>query len=111
MTDVTGTDGHDLPDDRSGRPARPSPRPAPRPAPRPPPRPPATARPRPRRLAVAGLPRIEPGMLVRVAPAGDRIVLAGGRVVATFAVELERDGARARPVGRVELPDAVHDVV
>lgn len=68
------------------------------------------SRPAPRQLPVKGLPELPRGALVRVTPAGDRILIAYDHVVETHAVAVGSD-VTTRRIGRAELPAIVRDVL
>ncbi len=66
---------------------------------------------RPLRLEVKGLPALQAGALVRVTPAGDRVLIAYGRTVDTYELIVGPDGARARRIGHATLPAAARELM
>jgi hypothetical protein len=71
----------------------------------------AVPRPRPLQLPVEGLPRLGRRSLLRVAPFGDRLVIADDTAVETFAILREGGRAVARRVARATLPGTVRDLL
>ncbi len=58
----------------------------------------------PRRFKVKNLPRIKPGSLLQVAPAGDRVWLAHDRTVEAYTIVEMNDAVVARRISKATLP-------
>jgi hypothetical protein len=69
------------------------------------------SRPRPRRLEVEGLPQLERSALLRVAPAGDQILIAYDHTVDTYAIVVGDAVVAARRIGRAKLPAIAHKLM
>ncbi|MGH7928643.1 MAG: hypothetical protein ACREQV_12700, partial [Candidatus Binatia bacterium] len=69
------------------------------------------SRPQPRRFKVKDLPQIRSGALLQVAPAGDRILLAHGRTVDTYAIVEADDSVVARRIGQANLTATIRELM
>ena len=58
----------------------------------------------PRRFKVKNLPRIKPGSLLQVVPAGDRVWLAHDRTVEAYTIVEMNDAVVARRISKATLP-------
>src|SRR5262249_38711327 len=68
-------------------------------------------RPRPLRLPIIGLPAIRKGTRWVTTPRGDRLVLAQGPTVDTYAVERQESQVSARLLAQTKLQNTVRDLL
>ena len=68
-------------------------------------------RPRPLRLPIIGLPAIRKGARWMITSGGDRLVLAQGQMVDTYAIERQESQISAHLVAQTKLPAAVRELL